>query len=278
LNKKRKMGLAISCLVAAATVVSYSAWAFFSDYTADAAHGNTGNVRMSMENVFMTNAEDISPGDNDLTAAKTYIPAVDDPTYNKENPGPETISTTPHEIRFTIHNDGNKTIRTRHTLMLTVTDSKGNIQDPTVFSILNEQKTKELGSEDYKKLGTKTFVMKDNSEKLQIGTSERKNVKAIKYVLTSDIFDGSGANAETSDKATVHRNASGESEKEYLYNLSMQKAASDTYQNDTVSIDIVADAIQLDNTTNNDWTMLAKKTIQGKTTGITTTVAPEAES
>lgn len=231
-NKNRATVITLSC---AAFALFAGSFALFSDRAETNTSGKVGKLGISLTDVEMTNSGNINPGDNDERVDKK-------------------ASTTPHDITFTVANNGNKSIRTRHTLMFTVKDENGKILDPTVMSILKDKGLEVSG---------KKYIDANGNE------SENKtaNTTGIKYTVLSDSFSGVGSEAESESDAKSEAQT-------YKYLLKMDKDAKNIYQGANFNLDVVVDAMQYRNTTNSNWTEVASEKITGNLTGISTETAP----
>lgn len=268
-NKKKIIAGAIAGAFAVLTVGSF---ALFSDFDNKSVNGVGGTVELSMSDVVLTNAQNINPGDEDPNAEKEYVPEPGDPLYNPDDPdSPVDIPTTPHEIQFTVSNDGTKSVRTRQTIVVKVSDEDREVLDPTVFSVVDEERVGELTGANV----TKTYVDADGNDY----NEPSDDTVAIKYVIISDVFDGLnqpgeyGDNAEVEDASTV-KEENGAVSKDYTYVLAMAKGAKNEYQNAQVDIDVVVEAMQFRNTTGSDWQVISTSTVSGAT-AIPVTVVPE---
>lgn len=222
LNKKTKISFSIAAL--SALIIVGSSFALFSDRTELSTSGKVGTVSVNVSEVDMENASNINPGDNDNVS-------------NLEK-------TTPHDITFTVSNEGSKSIRTRHTFVYNLS-SVGKTLDPSVISILDSNGNELQGKE--------------------LITDGNNNITAIKYTILSDVLSGvgTGAEIETGSDSTAS----------YTYKLKMSKNAKNEYQGADIKMDVFVDAMQYRNTDNNDWVNIAQDTITG-TTGVEVNLAP----
>lgn len=287
----KKIKLIAGSSVAAAAVLGIGAFALFTDNDTEGMNSKAGTVSVDLGDLGLENAGNINPGDNDEDIPDSYIPDPDDPLYDPENPDtPVPIVTTPHDLTFTVANNGTKSIRTRQTLIITCkqlvevnspTSAEPEMEevtlDPSYLSLLIEEGT-EIGSKEG--LGKKVYVMSDESELTPeeyaaLDEDSELTVVAIKYQLTPDIFDGVGESAEIEDVSTV-KNEDDVAEKLYTYKLKMDKDTPNAYQGATVSIDVIIEAMQYRNTANSDWETMTTQTVSGVLTGITQDTVPNS--
>lgn len=224
-NKKNKLSLLVGG--ASIAILGGASLALFSDRAQTGVTGKAGTLSINVDSFDMTNKGNINPGDNDETV--------------KEN-----VSTTPHDITFNVENTGNKSIRTRHTILVSLKNGK-NTLNPSVISVL-KSKGQELEGKEY--LDAEGKVTKD-----------KKSATAIKYVVLSDVLNGAGTDAETETDGK-------DAKQSYKYLLKMDKGAKNEYQGADLNIDLVVDAIQFRNTTDEDWKTVATETINGTMTGV----------
>lgn len=287
----KKIKLIAGSSVTAAAVLGIGALALFTDNDTEGMNSKAGTVSVDLGDLGLENAGNINPGDNDEDIPDSYIPDPDDPLYDPENPDtPVPVVTTPHDLTFTVANNGTKSIRTRQTLIITckqlveVTSPEGAepemeevTLDPSYLSLLIEEGT-EIGSKEG--LGKKVYVMSDESELTPeeyaaLDEDSELTVVAIKYQLTPDIFDGVGESAEIEDVSTV-KNEDDVAEKLYTYKLKMDKDTPNVYQGATISIDVIIEAMQYRNTANSDWETMTTQTVSGVLTGITQDTVPNS--
>lgn len=266
-NKKIKL-IAGSSIIAAA-VLGIGAFALFTDNDNDNIKAKAGTVGVDLANINLTNSGNINPGDNDETVPSTYIPDPDDPLYKDEDKDgkgdPVPIVSTPHDLTFNVSNTGNKSIRTRQTIIVTCKDTKENVLDPSYLSLLVE-KGVEIGSN--KEIEKKSYILDNGNEVTEIKKDDK--ITAIKYQIISDTFDGVGKAAELEEETTV-KNEKDVAVTSYTYLLKMDSATPNQYQGAKINIDIVIEAIQYRNTANSDWQVMSTQSISGVLTGLNKT-------
>ena len=237
MNKKQKIFTIAGASFLSVTAIVGSAFALFSDREAQSTSGVAGTIDITASNLSLSNQGNINPGDNDLDMPKTYVPTV-------------ALKTTEHDLTFNIKNDGTKSIRTRHTLVVSVKNEDKSFLDARVFS-LRDGETELTG---------KVYVDKDNKEYTDVTKiPEGTLIKAIKYRFTPDIFDGVGASAEVETDSTV-KAVNGVSSKDYTYKLALDKDTPNEYQGSTLAIESTFEALQYRNTTQDDWSLVSTKT------------------
>lgn len=250
-NKKKIVAIAGTLGVAAVAVVGASL-ALFTDKTDGSVKGTAGTIDITLDNLTLSNPDNINPGDSDPDMPTKYVPTEGDPLYDASQPNKEVeISTTEHALTFTITNDGTKSMRTRHTLVLSVKDTEGNYLDADVLSLW----------EDSKELTGKSYIGTDDKEYTELtDVPASVTIKAVKYVFTPDIFDGFGLQAETETASTVKATANAAATKDYTYILAMDKDTKNEYQGATVTIETLFEGMQFRNTTQDDWKVVSTDT------------------
>lgn len=263
-NKKIKL-IAGSSIIAAA-ILGIGAFALFTDNDNEDIKAKAGTVGVDIANINLTNSGNINPGDNDESVPETYIPDPNDPLYKDEDKDgkgdPVSINTTPHDLTFNVSNTGNKSIRTRQTLIVTCKDTEKNILDPSHLSLLIE-KGVEIGNN--KEIEKKLYVLENGEEVSELKKDDK--VTAIKYQIISDTFDGVGNAAELETDTTV-KNEKNVAVKTYTYLLKMDTATPNKYQGAKINIDVVIEAIQYRNTAQSDWQIMSTQSISGVLTGL----------
>ena len=106
--QKRKIAIIGASCVAAATLIVGSALALFTDETESDAAAKAGTVKIDVSPITFTNAGNVNPGDNDPTIS------------------PDAHSGTTHDVKYVVSNLGNKSVKTRQTIILTC-DEQGSI-------------------------------------------------------------------------------------------------------------------------------------------------------
>lgn len=219
MNKKK---ITIILSVVALLVIFGSSLALFSDRNSSEFVAELGTVEIELDDMNLTNSDRIAPGNGDVNNP-------DGSTGNVE-----------HKFSFKFKNNGNKSIRTRYTIVLS---AKNNNE----FLDAKHMSLTENGLE----LSGKEYLDKDGNTV----NAYSDDIKAIKYTLDGDIFDGygedilDGGDAEKEDLSSVVReNDKGDVEKLYSYNFILSRDAENEYQNADVIIDVIAEAMQYRNT------------------------------
>lgn len=271
---KNKNKIIVLSSTAAAAVLGLGAFALFTDNDTEGMTSKGGTVEVDIGDLEMTNPMNINPGDNDEDIPDSYIPDPDDPVTKDPDyePGtPVEIPTTDHDLTFTVTNNGTKSIRTRHTLIITCKDTEGEVLDPSYLHFKLDD-THEIGSEAG--LGHKWYVLDDGTEVESLdAVGEDRSVVAIKYQMTPDIFDGVGEAAEVEENSTVHA-VDGVCSQDYKYLFKMDADTPNTYQGAEISIDVVVEAMQYRNTGATDWELMSTNTVTGTVTGVGQTTVP----
>lgn len=265
MNKNKKIITIVGLTGAAAVAVLGGAFALFTDSTDKATSGVAGTVDIRLDNFNLSNPDNINPGDYDPDMPVKYTPTVGDPLYDVQNPNKEvTISTTVHDLTFDITNDGTKSIRTRHTLVLSVKDTDGNYLDARRFQLYEDADALEDVNlpAHADELTGKVYIAEDNTEYTdEADIPEETLIKAIRYRFTPDIFDGVGLQAEKETNSTVQcADEDTAATKRYLYKLAMDMETPNSYQGSTLEIEATFEAMQYRNTVQDDWKVVSTET------------------
>lgn len=235
-NKRLTIALATTSSFA---IIGLSAFALFtarddSDWIAKA-----GTVNIDVEALSLTNSENVNPGDNDPSNPK----------------GIE--STTDHVFEYKVSNLGTKSVRTRHTIILTAADGEDqSLLDARYLALFSGGK----------ELVSKTYVLEDGSEASSVKDTDV--VKAVKYVFMGDVFDGfgddlkDGGNAEKESLSGVVKQGDNTEgvEKVYSFDFALLRGASNKYQAADFTIDVIIEAMQYRNTEESDWNTVSTVT------------------
>lgn len=230
MNKKKIAVIAGSTVGAGALLIS-GALALFTARADSDFSAKAGTVQIEVDKLGLTNEKNINPGDNDPS-----------------NPEGATAGT-PHKFTYDVENMGNKSVRTRHTIILTADkagDSK-ELLDARFFAMYAKGKEVE----------GKVYVLENGDEKTTI--TEEDNVKAVKYVFLSNVMDGKGedvtkgGDAEKESGDNVVKQSGDSVKKTYDYDFVMLRTATNTYQGCDVQIEVLVEALQYRNTDNKDW-------------------------
>ena len=278
MKTKQKIVTIAGVTGAAAVAVLGGAFALFTDSTEKATDGVAGTVDIKLDDFNLSNPDNINPGDYDPDMPVKYVPTVGDPLYDAANPNKEvTISTTPHDLTFTITNDGTKSIRTRHTLVLSVKDVNDNYLDARVFQLYEDlDGTTADMPEKAEELPGKVYIAEDDTEYTdEAAIPEGTLIKAIRYRFTPDMFDGVGLQAELEDNSTVKGDGEVAATKNYDYKLAMDLETPNSYQGAALSIESTFEAMQYRNTTQDDWKVVSTETFAAQVATSTTEVSPD---
>lgn len=249
LTKKKKIAFSILAATASAAVLVYGALAIFTARTNASMSASTGNVSIMLDAPTITNGKNINPGDNDPTLAQMKN------------------ETTAHDLAFTIFNKGNKSIRTRQTIVLScLRKSDNTVLDARYLSLYDSN-----GQE----LNGKQYITDNNTCKKALGSAD--HVKAVEYVLYSNTFDGTGNNAQIIDDKsanTVHANTSGSVYQDYSYHLALLKEANNKYQNAAIQATVIEEAMQYEKTTALNWSSMSQVEKTISTAQVKTSLVP----
>lgn len=266
MNNKKKIAAIAGTLGVAAVAVAGASLALFTDKTDGNIDGTAGTIDIRLDDLNLSNPDNINPGDSDPDMPKTYVPTEGDPLFDPAKPGKEVeISTTEHALTFTITNDGTKSMRTRHTLVISVKDTKGNYLNADVFSLY----------EDSKELTGKSYIGADDKEYATVAeVPAGVTIKAVKYVFTPDVFDGYGLQAETEAASTVKATANAAASKDYTYILAMDKDSKNEYQGAVVMVETLFEGMQFRNTVQDDWKVVSTEKFDMTVATTSTQAAP----
>lgn len=233
MNKNKKVALIAGSIVGAVAVLGAGTLALFTARTDSNFSAKAGTVTIDLKDLEMSNCKNINPGDSDPS--------------NPEG----SVDGTEHKFTYDVYNTGNKSIRTRHTLILTV-DKAGESEellDARYLALFNDEK----------EIETKSYILEDDTEVTSLDDITQP-VKAVKYVFLSDIFDGKGTALEDGGDAEkeslpnlVVENEDGDVEKTYSYDFSLLREAANEYQGCDVHINVMIEGMQYRNTDEKDW-------------------------
>lgn len=280
MNRNKKIAAIVGVTSLATVAVIGGALALFTDSADKNVNGLAGTVDIVATDLTLSNPDNINPGDFDPEMPVKYTPTEGDPLYDPEDPTKEVvISTTPHNLTFSITNNGTKSIRTRHTLVLSVKDTEDNYLDARVFQLyedLDGALTDMPGADE--ELPGKIYIANDADSTEYTNESdipEDTLIKAIVYRFTPDIFDGVGTQAETETNSTVKGDGETPATKAYDYKLALNMDTPNSYQGSTLAIEATFEALQYRNTVQNDWTVVSKKTFTASVATSNMDVVPE---
>lgn len=225
---KKKKFIAIGAVAASVAILAAGTLALFTARTNSNMTAVAGTVQISLSDLDMTNKQNINPGDGDPSISELASPGTD------------------HNFSYIVSNDGTKSVKTRHTIILKVNDGE---LDAKYTELLQD------GSE----IVDKFYVLEDGSEVETL--EDGQAAYAVKYVFISDSFDGYGLAIEDGGDAekekgedVVKENEDGDVSKEYDYTFALLKNAGNLYQGAEFKIDVVVEAMQYRNTEDSDWT------------------------
>lgn len=192
-----------------------------------------GTVELGIENIGLTNADKIAPGNGD-----------------KDNPD-KSIGNMDHKFEFTIDNKGNKSVRTRYTIVLSA-NNNGKVLDAS--QMLLSKNGEEISDKEYLDIRGKSV------------SANSGDVAAVKYTVEGDIFDGfgkdimDGGDAEKENvSGSVEEDKNGDVKKTYNFDFALLRTAKNEYQNADIHIDVVAEAMQYRNTKDSDFSDIVVK-------------------
>lgn len=226
---KKRVGV-IACVCAVALLVG-ATFALFSTTSTVSQSGKVGNVKVSVTDLDVENFENVNPGDND--------PDLPEDPDDPRNPG------TPHDITFTVSNDGNKSIVTRNVITISAEDV-----DPTVFKIVDGDAE---AVEKFYVVGDSDLTQEEYAAQSEVAT-------AVKYIISGDVFDGkgtdlsAGGDAEKEDGSIASDDDNVSPSKSYTYALAMSYGVDDEeYEGKGITINVEVQGMQYRNSNNSDW-------------------------
>jgi len=231
---KKKIILTICSILCVTALILGGAFALFSARTDSDFYAKAGTVRIGLNDLELTNFENINPGDSDPS-----------------NPE-DVVGGTEHVFSYNVSNNGNKSIRTRHTIIISC-DAEGDedeLLDARYFQMLSDEE----------EIPEKLYVLEDDSTKREVGKDDF--VKAVKYTFYGDVMDGNGTSiedggdAEKEDVYGTVKQDGDEVKKTYEYNLAMLRQAPNRYQGCDVNIEVIVEGMQYRNTDNDDWSIV----------------------
>lgn len=228
-----KKKLIVPAVLFASALGMGTAFAVFSGGDKSDFVAEFGTVEIGIEDINLTNADKISPGNGD-----------------RNNPD-KSIGNTDHNFEFTINNKGNKSIRTRYTIVLSALNS-GKVLDASQMML--SKGGDEIADKEYLDIRGKSV------------SASSGEVAAVKYTIEGDIFDGfgkdilDGGDAEKEGvSGGVEEDKNGDVKKSYSFDFALLRTAKNEYQNADIHIDVVAEAMQYRNTKDSDFSDIVVK-------------------
>ena len=222
--KKNSLFRAISCLLVVAVLFGCS-FAYFSDYATEQAIGTAGTVALSMD----SDINLLDPDGQDII-----------------NPGDM------RDGSFTVTNEGNKSIDVRTTIALTTQSNTG--FDLAFSGDGTTQSEYDLYlRDDVELVEGKGWMPKDGAQPLQVKSIDQD---VITYILPEYSLNGN------SDRYDEVETVDGVTEFAHTYDfvMVMKGGATNEWQNSSVSIDVLVEAKQHENT-NAGWEIVAKENV-----------------
>lgn len=284
MNRNKKIAAVVCATAAAGVAIVTGSLALFTDNAEKSTAGVAGNVDIFASDLKLSNPDNINPGDNDPDLVDKYEPKPGDPTYDKRDENGEVpVVTTGHDLTFTLSNNGNKSIRTRQTFVLSVKNGDKYLDARRVqlYEVDAAEKTsaeKELAkgtTENFDGDNGKVYIAEDGTEyKDEASIPEGTLITSIRYRVTPDIFDGVGLQAELEDASTVKSDGQTAASKDYLYKLALDMETPNEYQGANITIEATFEALQYRNTTHNDWKLVSTKTFNASVAGSNVEAVP----
>lgn len=236
--KKKQLIISVIAATLCMSLLLASSWALFSDKETGSVQGKAGTVDISLDCLSLGNPDNINPGDND-----------------PNNP-PDAAPGTPHPLNFNVFNKGNKSVRCRVTIILTV-EKNGAIIDPLVFSIYNRDATGKSTTEAIVKYII-TASQPNGVAAASYSQATHGAATGIKYILPESILNGTGTAAEIENGIST-------TQYDGKFNLVLSRTADNFYQGVDVNIQVIAEAMQYRNTNAADWETISNQSITTKT-------------
>lgn len=283
MEKKKKIITIGAVSAGAIALLVGSSLALFSDTDSASTKAKVGTLDIAISNLALTNDQNVNPGDNDPEVE----PYETSPEPNPEDkdalpPAIKRISTTPHDLTYTVSNLGNKSAKTRQTIIITSVDKDGKLINPDVFAVFKDSNGDDIAQVD-EQVVQKSYILSDGSELAATYNKDSAFEKidgctAVKYVFESDSFDGvniNGDDAEDEYGAVVKRDEETNSAtKDYKLMFSMAKGAGNEYQAADITIEVMVEAMQFRNTVSSDWELLSSEKIKTTVSGIELDTVP----
>lgn len=265
-EKRKAIGLSVA---ATAVLLLGATLALFTSRTSSQFEATAGTVIIEVDNLFLTNATNINPGDNDPSNGEN---SGDGQTY---------VPGTPHTFTYELSSLGSKSTRTRTTILVTadVAGESTEALDASVFKLFPVGSENELFAETVIDeetgivLEERTYLLSDGSEIKTLDelalVEEGVFVEAVRYFFIGDIFDGMGTsillggNAEKEDAdnlikvnpntVLVTQNNGNKGTTYHTYDFGMMRGATNKYQGCDIQITVLAEGMQYRNTNDSDW-------------------------
>lgn len=291
-NQKKKITIIIT-LCAVFLVLFASSLALFSSRDSSDFKAQAGSVVINVNNLYLTNSTNINPGDND-----------------PDNPENATHGT-PHTFSYTVSNTGNKSVRTRQTILLSA-DKAGESTDALDVSSLRlwikDSIGKELCVDDFdlypntsklsqaeydRAVAARFFVLSNGEEVATMKEVEEAKaddptiiVAAVKYTFLGNVYEGVGVAAETEDadkldvvspRSVLVKAENGEAKDNFTFEFAMLRNATNKLQGADIYITVVVEAMQYRNTTDEDWALATTISRTFSTSGIEGGYVPDTD-
>lgn len=285
MNRNKKIAAAVCATAAAGVAIVGGTLALFTDNADKTTKAVAGNVDIYASDLSLSNPDNINPGDNDPDLPDKYEPTPGDPSYdNRDENGEVPISTTGHDLTFTITNNGNKSIRTRQTFVLSVKNNGQYLDARRVqlYEVAADEKTaadKELSvgtTHSFDGDNGKTYIASDGTEYMDAAAiPDGVLIQSIRYRVTPDTFDGVGIGAELEDGTTVKSDGKEAASKDYIYKLALDMETPNEYQGAEINIEAVFEALQYRNTSHSDWEIVSTDNFNASIAGSSVQMTPD---
>lgn len=240
-KNKAKIITSISLAITAVSLMATGALAFFSDATVfETQSGKVGTVSISDINLLVA--------DNTGNSSESFK------TWN-----PGDINT----ITWRVENTGTKSIATRNKLYLYWEDEMNNYSEANDIVYLYPQNV--LNSDIEAEM-----LAKDPKSKIDIGAPKEITINGKKYtgweyIVSGDILDGVGADAETGDAfETDYKSNLNDMSSTYdsiAYKLALSNYANVHTMGKNFKVVVVTEAMQARNTADSEWETVSVKEI-----------------
>jgi hypothetical protein len=240
-KNKAKIVTSVSLAVAAVSLLTTGAMAFFSDAAVfETQSGKVGTVSISDTNLLVT--------DNTGKSATSFG------TWN-----PGDINT----ITWRVENTGTKSIATRNRLYIYWEDEMNEYSESNDIVYLYPQNVSNNDIEA-------EMLAKDTKSKIDIGSPKKitvngKEYTGWEYICSGDILDGVGTDAETGDAFETDY-ASNLNDMSSTYDSIAYKIALSNYANvhtmdKNLKVVVITEAMQARNTADSEWETVSVKEI-----------------
>ena len=275
------------CLTLSVVIMLSFTLAYFTDYDVSKSAAFMGSVNIKTKEVTVDNYQIVNPGDGDGSsdsainggAGGTSVGILD----NGEGPiiknGDTVKNTLTHELNFEIENKGNKSVRLRNTIILSMIASNGDLLPASMFAIVPMDVTPGSAFAEPLPAGWDCEYYDESGTKLTGKKPTDGDVislaKKVKYIIPDEaVLDGFGNGLEYEEvqaDGTILIKDGYQNPADRTYTLSgvqlaVSAKADNDFQNAKIHLDVLTEAIQYANTSRDIWkdaTLFESKYIDG---------------